>query len=84
MKGDIEMNLSEVLQEAIRRAEARSNKSEPFDLKNLFIDDEWKNLEAKEKRQVGAMFAKEQKEGRIPSIIRVEDGKNRQNMYKKV
>lgn len=78
------MDLLKMLQEAIHRVEIRTNTVDSFEVKDLFNGDEWGKLERQEKQQFGALFSKEQREGRIPALIRCENGKNRHNKYRKV
>lgn len=71
------------LKDAKVRVENNLNDCEIFRLKDLFTQVEWDKLTASEKRAFGRFFSTEVNEGRLPQIIPLEPGKDKQNRYKK-
>ena len=54
-----------------------------FEVKHLFPGHEWEALTRGERITFGKYFSDAVKEGRLPAIVRCEEGKNHHNQYRK-
>lgn len=54
-----------------------------FEVKMLFSGTEWDELDVGEKRQLGILYSKEYKEGRLPGIQRIENNRQHHSVYRK-
>lgn len=71
------------LEDVKKRIENNLQDFESFRLKDLFTKIEWDKLTSQEKRAFGRFFSNESKEGRLPQIISLKPGKDKQNRYQK-
>ena len=75
--------LSTWLREAIR-CTSRQQQGKKFEVKELFTGTEWDNLTSGEKRQLGVLYSSEYREGRIPSVRKIDNNKQHHSMYERI
>lgn len=77
------MNTNEWLEKVRERINAR-NDNRPFELKDLFVGEEWNQLSRGERSTLGRAFAAEVRAGKFSNVQVVSLGKSRHNRYQRI
>lgn len=77
------MDYEQWLQKAKETIDRQISPEEKFEVKELFPGHEWNTLSRGERTGFGSYFSRAVVEGRLKSVIKCENGKNRHNQYVK-
>ena len=77
------MNYSKWFEEAKDAIKNRISTGQVFEVKDLFQGSKWNELTAGEKKGFGRYFSNQYKEGLLPGLEKVADGKTHHSRYQK-